>query len=80
MITVGQLIDALSKVKNKNRIVLMSSDPEGNSFRALYEVEVDNIAGREDGYEFEIGPERAAEGIDEDCVLEDGKPAIVLWP
>jgi hypothetical protein len=77
--TVKQLIERLNQVENKNRIVVMSRDPEGNGYAPLSVV--DEGSAYKDG---EVGIETLTEddrkqGYSEEDVLK-GRPALVLWP
>lgn len=73
---VKELIEILKKADQEAK-VLVSSDPEGNSFQHFEGITLD---GRiiEDGYDVEwIGPDDAKEeGID----ITDLEKCIILWP
>lgn len=78
--TVRELIKLL-KACSPNDIVVMSSDPEGNSFAPL--AFVDGVAYNFDG-ELEIGLRQLTDedrkaGYCEDDV-KAGTPCVVLWP
>ncbi len=69
--------------ENPDAEVIVSSDPEGNSYHKLYQV--GESAYVEAGYGVEIGLLKltAADkkaGYGEEDVLENGKPAVVFWP
>lgn len=80
--TVSELIELLKK-EDGNRIVVMSQDPEGNGFRLLNGVAT--LSCNADRWDIEIGleeltPEYVRRGYGEEDVLENGTPALVLWP
>lgn len=77
--TVKELIEILNKVENKDKLVVMSRDPEGNGYSPMYCI--DENCSYDDG---EIGletltDELKAGGYSEEDV-KDGAPAIVLVP
>ena len=79
---VQDLIDELSKIKNKERLVLISKDPEGNGFNSF--TSFSEEACVLDGHEYMIGLEELTDefkrqGYTEEDVLEDGNPCVVLW-
>ncbi len=79
---VKDLIKALSK-QDPNRVVILSSDPEGNSYDALHSLSTCAYT-KEDG-EIQIGleelsPQDLKLGYTEDDVLYRGKPALILSP
>lgn len=83
--TVRELIAELRKVKDKDRIVVLQRDPEGNGYGPLDGTDDNAMWWEEEG---EIGKQKLtkadkADGFCEDDVLEpdDGiVPALVLWP
>lgn len=80
--TVEELINKLQAIKNKKRIVLISSDGEGNDFSKFDSFSENNY--RFDGREYEIGEEILTEelikeGYSEEDVI-NGDPCLVLWP
>lgn len=80
--TVGELIEQL-KLKNPERVVVMSKDGEGNGFSPLADVEnasyeADTTWSGEIGLE-ELTPELQKQGYSEEDVV-NGEPCIVLWP
>lgn len=81
--TVTELIALLQK-EDGNRIVVMSKDGEGNGFSLLGDVATSSCrVGRR--WDVEIGleeltPEYVRRGYGEEDVLENGTPALVLWP
>lgn len=77
--TVAELIDALHLL-DPNRIVIMSSDSEGNSFDVVRLVDpcAYDPEDREAGLEH-LTPEVIALGYDEEDLC-DGVPAVCLWP
>ncbi len=81
--TVKDLIDELRTVKDKSRIVVMSSDAEGNSYSPLSSVYTAAYAaysthGGEVGIE-ELTDEYEDRGYCEEDII-DGVPALVLGP
>lgn len=82
--TVQELIDKLEEVEDKNQIVIMSKDAEGNNFSPFAHMSAqayrsDSTWSGEIGLE-ELTPELEEHGYSEGDVMEDGMPAIVLWP
>ncbi len=79
---VKQLIKLLQK-QNPNREVLIATDSEGNSFEIITAIQpcafCDGEYGMETGLE-KLTPALKKEGYSEEDLLEDGKPALVLWP
>ena len=87
MITVNNLVKMLQEMIEEDssvgdRIVVLSSDPEGNSFRAFFgDINTNNVFD-EDEREVrleELTPELEEQGYSEEDIGE-GKPCIVLWP
>jgi len=78
--TVAQLIKRLQK-EDPERIVILSSDSEGNSYSELYADAIGTAAwnGEEVGLE-ELTPELEKRGYTEEDLLEGGKPALILSP
>jgi hypothetical protein len=77
---VSELIEQLQQLDG-DRLVVLSSDGEGNSFRKLG----DFSTAMFDPEEREIGLEVLTEelkqaGYSDEDVMEDGEPAVVLWP
>jgi len=79
MYTVGKLITELQKY-DKDRVVILSKDEEGNGFGALYRVEPYTWNSKWE----EIGIESLTDKLKEWGYTEEdvipGVPAIVLWP
>lgn len=80
--TVRELIKELSKI-NKDREVLLSGDPEGNTKWLFDGLEL--AAYRNDGGELSTGLERLTPSLEKrgytaDDVVENGKPCVVLYP
>ena len=71
---VKQLIKLLSK-QDPDRLVVLASDMEGNSFDTLSDVEPYAYNAERQ----EIGIEKKMKGYDDE-VMTDGVPALVLWP
>lgn len=79
--TVEQLIKDLQKSDPK-RMVILSSDPEGNSFSPLASSVYDNCSFDEKSCEWgveELTPELKKIGYTEEDIIK-GKKAIVLYP
>lgn len=84
MATVQELIDELMEVEDKSRLVVMSKDAEGNRFSpyadSSYQAYLaDSTWSGEIGLE-KLTPELEEKGYSEEDVMEDGVPALVLWP
>lgn len=78
--TVKQLIKKLSQLE-PNRLVILSSDPEGNGFDELNSLSTCayNKETRESGMESLTAADKQA-GYSEEDIMEDGVPALCLWP
>ena len=75
--TVKELINELEKIENKEIVVVISKDGEGNGFNFLDADGLElNIAIEEDG-DIEVVHPDDIEDIDEDA---DRFAALVLWP
>jgi len=81
--TVAELIERLQEIENKDRIVVMAIDEEGNGYKELSEDfwECNSI---KEGHERAVGIEELTEeyeenGYSEDDVL-DGEPTLVIGP
>lgn len=72
MITVKNLIEELQKLP-QNLKVIVSSDPEGNSFNNLQGVDLTHYDG-----EFILDKEDLQEYIDDD--FDEIEEVVVLWP
>lgn len=68
--TVGELIDALKHVPG-DRIIVMSSDAEGNGYSPLAGVDVLSFYVRESSW---------SGYLDEDDNNDDSIPCVVVWP
>ncbi len=82
MITVKRLIKLL-QAEDPDRTVLLSSDPEGNSYATLSSLTT--CAFREEDCQIELGLEKLTsgakkQGYTQEDVMTDGKPALVLYP
>ncbi len=76
--TVAELITKLSRV-DSSRVVVLSSDEEGNSYRLLGSVSDDyQYKDREIGLEKLTAQDRKQGYTDED-MMEGGEPAVILW-
>lgn len=67
--TVSELIARLSEVDDLNQIVILQSDPEGNSFRTLSGIDITSIRATHRSYFTDI-----------DCDDDDAVDAILLFP
>lgn len=78
--TVQELIDQLETIPDKDRIVILARDPEGNEFNPLEDIATSAFS---DG---SIYLEELTESLeelgytDEDLGPGDEVPAVVLWP
>ena len=83
--TVKQLIERLQK-EDPKRLVVISKDGEGNGFSPLADVSTgayraESTWAGEIGLEpVDLTPAMKRNGYGEEDVIEDGKPALVLWP
>ena len=82
MMTIRDRIKRLVEIDNLDRIVVLSSDREGNSFRTAEKNEMTISAYHPD--DGEVGLEKLtsyleSRGYTEEDVLEDGVPALVLY-
>jgi len=82
--TIKELIKLLKK-EDPNRLVIMSSDSEGNSFSPLSEVSTcayrsDNSWSGEVGLEGPLSDELISEGYSQEDIMQDGEPALCLHP
>jgi hypothetical protein len=77
MMTVKDLIDALNTLEDKNQVVVLSKDGEGNDFRELHQfgesLHVKGKWGQVEIYDRE--PD-----TDDFKAPHGAKPCIVLWP
>ena len=82
--TVQELFEQLKTLVEQgqgHRLVVMSRDPEGNSFSPLFQVERSRFDQSTDEVGLdELTPELMDEGYSEDDLLEDGTPSVTLWP
>lgn len=77
--TVAQLIKKLQKF-DQDRIVVMSSDPEGNGYSKLRDINGDyNYNDGEIGLE-ELTKEYEDAGYGEEDIMEGGTPCVIFWP
>lgn len=81
--TVKELIEQLQKIENKDRIVIMSKDAEGNDYSPLYDLSEKSYKAETTWYG-EVSPEFLTDEMkDEGWTDEDikgGEPALVLGP
>jgi hypothetical protein len=80
-ITVGELIETLSKL-DKARIVVMSRDSEGNGYSPLAGYESDITFYEKDGeiWYQKLTTKMIEHGFSDEDVRTGGKPCVVLWP
>lgn len=81
---VKELIEELKKF-NLEADVILSSDPEGNSHLPVYELSECVYEPTDRGYVENIGigeitPEMIKLGLDEDDILENGIPCVIIHP
>lgn len=81
--TVADLIKALAS-EDPARLVVMAKDGEGNDYSPLSgtsrkSYRADTTWSGETGLE-ELTTEDIRQGYDEEDVISDGVPALVLWP
>lgn len=81
---VSELMEQLSSL-DPDRLVLISSDEEGNGFNEFHDVSYATVV--KDGYQYEIvetelTPELEEAGYSEEDIYEgeDIVDAIILWP
>lgn len=79
--TIGDLIAKLQEM-NQDRLILLSSDSEGNSFRPLDDFFWEGAYNPETG---DIGLETLTdedeiEGYTDEDVIKGGKPVLILYP
>ena len=78
--TVNELIRKLESVENKDRIVVLARDEEGNGFQELRDINLDNSSFKDAEMGLEhLTPELKKEGYSEEDII-NGQSCIVLWP
>lgn len=80
-LTVGQLLRILA-AEDPAKLVVLSSDPEGNSYHTLHSVSASlcyDPKSREVGLD-ELTPQAIRLGYTDADVLRRAKPAVVLYP
>ena len=82
--TVGELREKLKGIDDDKEVIL-SSDPEGNDFHGVFDVDNGNLAYEKHGRYTEIGLEKLTDraerkGYAEAVVLDDGEACVVFWP
>jgi hypothetical protein len=74
----------LLKDVDDNRIVVMSSDAEGNNYSPLYQMDDNSTYKAETTYSGYVGVEKLTSELKKQGYskedLNDGVPALVLWP
>ncbi len=83
IMTVQELIDALNEF-DRDRVVIVAKDPEGNGYSPLSDLhnaayEAETTYSGNIGLE-ELTAEDIAAGYSEEDIVEDGEPCVVLWP
>lgn len=77
---VKEMIEQLEKIENKERIVVIQIDPEGNGFRRAHGVD-DNARFKDGACKLQhLTDEDKRNGFTELDVMDDGEPALVVWP
>jgi hypothetical protein len=83
MMTVQELINRLSEIKNKDRVVVMAKDGEGNDYSPLYNFWEGRYEANTTWYG-EVGLDALTKDLMEQGYTEDdvgsGSPAIILCP
>lgn len=83
--TVQELIDMLTKLPNKDRIVVQSIDSEGNSIRNTAEVS-EGAFEQDSSWDGELRLEELTDELidlgfgPEDVGSEEAKPCVCFWP
>lgn len=77
--TVGQLIDRLHLVEDKDRIVILQKDSEGNGFSPLEGADENAVWQPYNAYSGEVKLQYLIAGFDEEDV-GDGESCLVLYP
>ena len=79
IVKVSELLKILQSA-DQNDLVVISQDEEGNGFRPLGFVDMENMvyADGETGYKV-LTPELEEQGYAEEDVLEYGEDCVVLW-
>ncbi len=77
---VSELIDILEAM-NPDSIIVMSGDSEGNYYNELREIDdvVFDKREQEIGYS-ELTEDLIKQGYTDEDLIEDGVPAVCLWP
>lgn len=74
---VRELIEKL-QTQDPEDVVLLSADPEGNSFGTVHDVEAGTFSGPDEVGIRELTHELAKQGYSEEDVKE--APCVILWP
>lgn len=85
MVTVRELIKELESIENKERIVIMQRDAEGNGYSPLYSIDDTSAYKATTTWFGEVGFEKLTEelkkaGYNEEDIMTDGQPCLVLCP
>lgn len=78
-ITVKNLINELSKL-NQDDFIVLSSDPEGNSYGFLEGIAINQKLQDGDVYLAKLTDELKEQGYTEDDVSENGISCVVFYP
>jgi len=82
--TVRELVGLLQGEPNQDREVVLSKDAEGNSYSPLYGTWVgrysEQTSGQGDAGMECLDDELRAEGYNDEDVMADGVPALILSP
>ncbi len=78
---VRELITQLQEV-DPERVVVIASDPEGNSYSELssYSSRYGFVEDEGAVYIGELGPDELDDGYTDEDVRADAVPAVVFWP
>jgi len=77
--TVSELRHFLAD-EDPDRIVIISSDPEGNRFHRVSDAYMRGAYKSGDVGLEELTPEKEAQGYSQEDLMTDGKPCLVLYP
>lgn len=79
MYTVKDLITILKSIENKDRVIILSRDEEGNGFAPLAELWASAYKDGDVGIE-ELTQKLEEQGYSEEDVIKNGQPCVVFWP
>ena len=82
--TVQELIDQLNTIEDKNRIVILQKDSEGNGYSPLAGADDNAVYEADTKYSGTVGYERITKDLRASGYSDDdvgtGVPCAVLWP